>query len=407
MNPLTELDNDGSAQPALAVNWSSQNDNQRWAFQLRAGVSFQDGTPLTADAVVASLQASCALPSAPETLTSSVLPLCPWSAVSSEGASEVVITTSSPEPDLPELLAQTEFSISEKDSSGTIEGTGPFKVAGFSNGALTLVANGDCWQGRPYLDTVEVFQHRSIRDQWLDLSVGQADVVQVPPELVPEAQQQHLNVMVSRPVDLLALLIPAQGQFANLNMRQAAALAVDRAALHDVIFQKQGKVTASLLPEWLSGYSFLFPTGRNLSGAQALRGGAPAAPVMLSVKGDSAILQLAAERLALNLNEAGFHVRTGALGPQGGLRLRQVSMDETQPRAALDEMLNVFGVSVTVNGSNPEALWEVEKTVLQNATVVPLLWLPRAWATGERVRDLRLSPEGEPLLTGVSLEGGK
>ena len=46
MNPLTELGDDGEAQPALAVGWNSQNDNQRWAFQLRPGVSFQDDTPL-------------------------------------------------------------------------------------------------------------------------------------------------------------------------------------------------------------------------------------------------------------------------------------------------------------------------------------------------------------------------
>ena len=407
MNPLTELGHDGAAQPALAVTWSSQNDNQRWAFQLRSGVSFQDGSPLTADAVVASLEASCASPSLSGTQTSTVLPSCPWSAVNSAGASEVVITTNSPEPDLPELLAQTRFAISEKNSSGTIEGTGPFQVAGFSNGALTLAANGDCWQGRPYLNSVEIFQHRSIRDQWLDLSVGHADLVQVPPELVPDAQQQHLNVLESRPVDLLALSIPDQGQFASLHIRQAAALSVDRIALHNVIFQKQGRITASLLPEWLSGYGFLFPADRDLSRAQALRGGTLATASTLSAGGDDAILQLAAARLALNLNEAGFQVRAGGAGSQSGLQLRLVHLDEVQPRAALDEMLNEFGLNVTVSGANSEALWGAEKSALQNATVVPLLWLPRAWAFGERVRDLRLSPDGEPLLADVSLEGAK
>jgi hypothetical protein len=35
------------------------------------------------------------------------------------------------------------------------------------------------------------------------------------------------------------------------------------------------------------------------------------------------------------------------------------------------------------------------------------LWLPRAWAAGERVRDLRLSVDGEPLLADASVEGGK
>ena len=407
LNTLTDLGTAGAAQPALAVSWRGTNDSQRWAFRLRRGVDFQDGTPLTADKVVASLSASCALPSTSQPQTKTVLPACPWSAVSAAGASEVVITTDHPEPDLPELLAQTKFAISEKGASGTIEGTGPFRVSGFSNGALTLVAYGSCWQGRPFLDSVEIFQHRSIRDQWLDLSVGRADVVQVPPERLHEAQQQHLNVLESRPVDLLALKVSMQDQFAEANTRQAVALAVDRNALYNVIFQKQGEITGSLLPGWLSGYSFLFPTAQHIHQAQALRDGAFPAPVTMSAESDRATLQLAAERLSLNLQEAGFKVRMGSSGPQAAIELRLVHLHETMPRAALDQMLAAFGENVTVSGTSPHSLWQAEKSALTKGTVVPLLWLPRAWAVGARVRDLRLTADGEPMLADASLEGGK
>jgi hypothetical protein len=44
---------------------------------------------------------------------------------------------------------------------------------------------------------------------------------------------------------------------------------------------------------------------------------------------------------------------------------------------------------------------------LENETVVPLLWMPRAWALGERVRDLRLLSDGEPDLSDASQEGAK
>jgi hypothetical protein len=60
-----------------------------------------------------------------------------------------------------------------------------------------------------------------------------------------------------------------------------------------------------------------------------------------------------------------------------------------------------------VTGADAAALWEAERGILDNETVVPLLWLPRAWALGERVRDLRLSVDGEPLLADASVEGGK
>ncbi len=62
---------------------------------------------------------------------------------------------------------------------------------------------------------------------------------------------------------------------------------------------------------------------------------------------------------------------------------------------------------VTVTATDPAELWQTERSVLDNETIVPLLWLPRAWAAGERVRDMRLSPDGTPLLADASLEGAK
>ncbi len=75
-----------------------------------------------------------------------------------------------------------------------------------------------------------------------------------------------------------------------------------------MIFQKQGEVTASLLPQALTGYSFLFPTDRDLNKAHELRGGLTPPPLTLTVEGDGA-MQLAAQRIALNLHEAGFNVQ--------------------------------------------------------------------------------------------------
>ena len=62
---------------------------------------------------------------------------------------------------------------------------------------------------------VEVRTRRAVRDQWLDLSVGKADIVEVPPELLRQAEQQHLSVLQSRPVDLLVLTIAPNGWLAR------------------------------------------------------------------------------------------------------------------------------------------------------------------------------------------------
>jgi peptide/nickel transport system substrate-binding protein len=396
LDTLTTLSDSGVAQAALAVRWESQDADHRWEFALRPGVHFHSGTALTADAVVSALQQTCSLPG--------VTP-CPWTAVRAAGSSVVFVTDASL-PDFPELLAQTEFAIARQDATGAIDGTGPFHLTGFANGALTLAANDDSWQGRPFLDSIQIFPRRSIRDQWLDLGVGRADVVEVPPELLRQAEEQHLAVLASPPVDLLALTVAAQGPLAGPETRQSIAAAVDRAALFNVIFQKQGEVTASLLPEALSGYAFLFPADRDLDRARTQRGGASGPPLTLAVREPSATMQLAAERLALNLHEAGFTVQA-APGSHGSaaLTLRCEHVEAASPRAALDELLARFGQNSTVTGTDPASLYQSERNALSSATVVPLLWLPRAWAMGDRVRDLRLSPDGIPLFAGASLEG--
>jgi len=406
LDTLTTEAEAGGAQPALAVRWESQNADHRWEFWIRPGVRYQDGEALTSDTVAAALDAICARPP-------SGIGACPWRMVHGAGPS-VVFTSDSPLPDLPELLAQTAFAIGKKDATGAVIGTGPFRVTGYTNGALMLAANDDCWSGRPFADGVELRTRRAIRDQWLDLSVGKTDIVEVPPELLRQAQQQHLNVVESSPVDLLALTIASEGAFASREMRQAVALAVDRAALYSVIFQKQGEVSASLLPQELSGYAFLFSTDRDVERARALRGGATPAGLMLEMDDASAAEpgatgQLVAERLALNLHEAGFNAQVAPVNsrPTPALMLRKVHLEATAPRAALDEMLVRFGQNGSVNGSGAEALWQEERGVLDDETVVPLLWLPHAWAVGERVRDLRLLSDGTPDLSDASLEGLK
>jgi hypothetical protein len=64
-----------------------------------------------------------------------------------------------------------------------------------------------------------------------------------------------------------------------------------------------------------------------------------------------------------------------------------------------------FGQNGRVNGTDPVSLWQSEQAILANGTIVPLVWLPRVWATGDRVRDLRLSPDGVPLLANAAVEG--
>jgi peptide/nickel transport system substrate-binding protein len=391
---LTALAADGTVRAALAIEWETSDNDHRWQFHLRPDVHFQDGSALTSTAVAASLNISC-----PQN--------CPWNAVRAAGPL-VVFTFDSPTPNLPALLARDEFLIAEIAATGggaprrTI-GTGPFSVTSFDSGVMTLAANDDCWQGRPFLDAIEIRTHRPIRDQWLDLNVGRADVVQVPPELLREAHQQQLKIMTSAPVTLLALQVSDSGSLSNPALRGAIAMAVDRSALFNVIFQKQGEIAAGLLPQSLTGYAFLFPVDRNLNKAHELRGGLAVPALTLGVEGNGA-MQLAAQRILLNLHEAGFNVQATSNQQRPDLMLRKLQLEGAAPATAMESVLKSAGQFVPVTQQTPEALFEVERNFLNLDTLIPLIDLPRAYAVGGRARDLALSADGTPDLANASLE---
>jgi peptide/nickel transport system substrate-binding protein len=391
---LTSLGADSSVQPALASDWTSDNNGHRWQMRLRAGVHFQDGSPLNSAAVVASLTASCTT-------------ACPWATVRAVG-STVVFSGDSPMPNLPALLADDPYLISlttTADGKTAREGigTGPFIVTEFNNGILTLSANENCWRGRPFIDSIEIHVRRSIHDQWLDLGLGRADVVEIPAEQMRQAQQQHFTIASAPQASLLALQISDTGALSNQKLRAAIAFAVDRGALYNVIFQKQGQITASLLPQAMTGYSFLFPPDRDLNKAHALRGGQTVPMLTLRVEGNGA-MQLAAQRIALNLGEAGFSVQVKAASPQyGDLTLKALPFDGVEPSAILESILRSVGQDVPVVERTPPELYRHEQDFLEQRKLIPLLNLPKAYAVGPRVRDFGLQPDGMPDLAGVSL----
>src|ERR1700748_3428095 len=53
-DPLVRRDKNLKLEPALATKWG-QSDPTTWFFDIRPGVKFQDGSPLTADDIVFSL----------------------------------------------------------------------------------------------------------------------------------------------------------------------------------------------------------------------------------------------------------------------------------------------------------------------------------------------------------------
>jgi peptide/nickel transport system substrate-binding protein len=386
---LTTLDGNGNVQPSLAARWESQSDDRRWQLWLRPDVRFHDGTPLSAATVVQSLTASdCAG--------------CPWESVHVEGDA-VVFQAERPVPNLPALLANSRYAISRRDDAGNLVGTGVFKFSSTANGAVTLTAVEDSWRPRPYVNAIELRGGRSLRDQWMDVGAGRADIIEVPADQLRRAEQDRMRLLVSRNTDLIAIVVDDKNPATqDARVREALAAAFDRAALFNVVFQKQGEVTASLLPNWLSGYSFVMTKAPSRT-----RDSRSPIELTMTVEGSDPVLQLIAERLALNAREAGITIRTSATPARSALRLTRVHVEETNPSAALSSAVGQLAPAERVAANDVVGVFHQEQDLLAKRTLIPLLYTPRAVAYSSRVNDLSLSSDGLLRSPDFWLEDGK
>ena len=392
---LTQLDDGGRLQPALATRWESESDDRRWQLWLRTDVRFHDGTPLSAATVV-------------QSLTAQDCRACPWRSIHVAGDS-IVFESEVPVPNLPALLSNSRYAILRKDETGNVVGTGPFKVGGTTNGALTLKAVEDSWHARPFVNTIELRGGRSLRDQWMDLAGGRADLVEVPAEQLRQAQQNGMHLAVSRDTDLVTLVFDEKDATTqDPRLREALASSLDRESLWNVVFQKQGETTGSVLPNWLSGYSFAFHANQDLAHAKDLRSQIGRPPdVTLSVDSADPQLQLIAERLVLNARDAGITVRVLPPLSRSALRLTRVHLEGTTPSGAYVDVTGQLGFSEHVPAEDIASVFHQEQDLLAKRTVIPLLYLPRALGYSSRLHDLNVEADGSVRVADFWLEDSR
>lgn len=120
LETLTEVRSNGALQGELATGWAGSADARIWHFDLRAGVSFHDGTPLTADDVIHSLRGH------------SILSAAGVRSTEATGALRIKFELAQGNPDLPLLLAEPNLAICargqvERPLSGPV-GTGCYRV---------------------------------------------------------------------------------------------------------------------------------------------------------------------------------------------------------------------------------------------------------------------------------------
>jgi peptide/nickel transport system substrate-binding protein len=129
--------------PALAARWHLAENAATWTFELRDGVRFHDGTRLTADAVVASLDRARAASLPGELGTSGLYHGYLGAAeVSAPDASHVRIVTPEPMADLLDLLVEIPIL-----SPGAAAGTGSYRTVATDESRVQMEAVGNSWRG--------------------------------------------------------------------------------------------------------------------------------------------------------------------------------------------------------------------------------------------------------------------
>ncbi len=173
--------------PALATDWTVAEDGLTYTFTLREGVSFHDGTPFSAEDVVATFTRIIS-PTEGIVISGVREDLNMVAEVSAVDEMTVAFTLKRATPYFLEILAgdnkivYSKKSLEENNndlrSVMMAPGTGPFKFSEFIPGEkLVLVANEEYWNPElPYIDGIELLNVGAWVDRGTAVLTGQADL---------------------------------------------------------------------------------------------------------------------------------------------------------------------------------------------------------------------------------------
>jgi peptide/nickel transport system substrate-binding protein len=280
--PLIRRDRDLKLEPALATKWENINPTT-WRITLRQGVTFQDGTPLTVDDVIFSIQRAR---DAGADVTSQ---LAPVKEVKKIDDSTIDFITDGPVPILPNyfvaaaIMSKTWCEAHNTTSAAIHEnienyatrnanGTGPFILKDRQPGVRTVLVRNPNWWGlkdQPIdIDEVVFTRIENAATRVAALLSGELDMVyNVPPQDIermrdtqgikiwqtPELLTIFLGMDQSRD-ELLESSVKGENPFKDKRVRQAFYQAVDEEAIKTKVMRGFARPTALMVGPGINGY---------------------------------------------------------------------------------------------------------------------------------------------------------
>ena len=265
--------------PSLATFWKLI-DPLTWQIELRAGVTFHDGSPMTAGDVAYSLNRARDIPNSPGPLASFVRPV---------RQAEIVdpltlrIHTVAPTPLLMDMIgrifvlpAKLGPSVANQDFNAgrAMIGTGPYRFKSSAPGDnVAWTANPGYWGEKPGFDTVTVKFLSNPAARGAALLSGSVDVIeQIPPSdigVFKDRKDIALYEAVSTRVVYIAMdqgrddspfVTDKDGKpltgnpFKDRRVRLALSKMINRAAIVERVLSGAGEATGQIVPEGMGGH---------------------------------------------------------------------------------------------------------------------------------------------------------
>ena len=316
---LTDTGPDGSLQPRLAESWTASDNSRSWTFRIRAGATWSDNTPVTADDVVFTVDR---ILSTPTSLNHNYMAAV--TAVTRTGVRDITFTLRRPIAAWPRQMTlisivprQAYTRLGPAGFAAHPVGSGPYRVSDWDRaGNLTLSANPGYWGARPDIATVTMVPLADSVARLNGLLAGEIDVIPLAPQQVPLASgRAHIEVETVRSNRVVYLGFNVNNALLHaLPLRQAIDAAIDRAAITRYLLSGLARPSGILIAPATFGYdAALHPTAYDAAKARQLvtASGYKGQPIQLDYATDGTVPlgSQVAQAIGGYLEAAGIRIR--------------------------------------------------------------------------------------------------
>ncbi|MDO5678069.1 MAG: ABC transporter substrate-binding protein [Propionibacteriaceae bacterium] len=250
---LVKVDSDANIKPLLATEWDVSDDNLVYTFSLEPNAKFASGTPLTAEAVVASFERARS-----DSATAQIRDEWgPVSTIEADGEHTVVITLSRPSHawlyDLSGPMGIVADPAGFDDINTVPVGSGPYTFEKWDEGSfIQLKSNPSYWGTPARFDDVFFRYYADPNAMNAAMLSGQLDIISnltVPQSLEQFQDESRFTVYEGTTTGEVVLGFNHGSEaLKDVKVRQAINYAIDRKALVEAVWAGKGPLIGSHVP---------------------------------------------------------------------------------------------------------------------------------------------------------------